>query len=130
MVGDNWILDNYWWNFTPKNTPRNIKILIADHKLKPSSNVILTLWTLDERWKTMCDSWKSRYTHCLFVLPYWTRIQCRVSMKLLPWLTDVITFFFMYSWRSLIRFSRGIGFSSNTGAYRIVGSLPNSINTR
>ena len=31
------------------------------------------------------------------------------------------------SWRSLIRFSRVIGFSSNTGAYRIVGSLPNPI---
>ena len=32
------------------------------------------------------------------------------------------------SWPSLIRFSKGNGFSSNTGAYRIVGSLLNSIN--
>ena len=33
-----------------------------------------------------------------------------------------------YSWRDLIRFSRGIGFSSNMGAYRIVGSPSNSMN--
>ena len=32
-------------------------------------------------------------------------------------------------WRSIFRFSRGIEFSSNTGAYRIVGSLPNPIDT-
>ena len=33
------------------------------------------------------------------------------------------TLYYIYSWRSLIRFSMGIQISSNTGAYRIVGSL-------